>query len=89
MGSSLSMNASQYFVYGYVPSQLPSGVLLNKCGGDIVCRIGMFFSSLFTALTPLGAINSFLLLLVTRVCLGLSEVVMYFRLLALVWNWSL
>ena len=70
------------------PLQLPAGVLVDKYGGKTVCGVGLFLSSFFTLITPLAAKNSFQFVTVMRVCVGLSQGVIYPALLALLRNWS-
>lgn len=68
------------FYWGYLPTQIPGGLLVQKFGGKHTLLVGMFLTTLFTALTPLSITASSSgaeLLIILRVLLGLSQGVIY------------
>ncbi len=63
---------SSFFV-GYLVTQIAGGSLAARFGGKAVLGFGVLWWSLFTILTPLSAMASFPILIVTRVLMGLGE----------------
>jgi len=61
------------FSVGYLVLQLLGGLLSNRFGGRNVYLIAVFAWSLFTIATPIAAYVSLVALILTRICLGLSE----------------
>ena len=74
--------------YGALLSSIPAGVLVDKYGGKIVAGAGLLTSSSFSILTPVAASNSFFALIMVRVCIGLSQGVLFPAMLALLKKWS-
>ncbi|XP_016961976.1 putative inorganic phosphate cotransporter [Drosophila biarmipes] len=62
------------FYIGYIVTHLPGGILADKFGGKWTLSIGIFFTALFTFLTPVcivyGGADA---LIVLRVLMGLGE----------------
>ena len=63
---------SSFFI-GYLFAQIPGSWVTNRYGGRVVLGVSLCFWSLFTLLTPLAAMSSLTLLIVTRIAMGLSE----------------
>jgi ACS family sodium-dependent inorganic phosphate cotransporter len=63
---------SSFFV-GYLITQVIGGSLAARLGGKVVLGFGVLWWSLFTMLTPLSALASFPVLIVTRILMGLGE----------------
>ena len=64
------------FLLGYGLLQIPGGVLADRWGAKFIIAGACVGFSLFTALTPLGAI-AFGLMLALRFCVGLFEAVTF------------
>lgn len=67
---------SSFFV-GYMLFMAPSGWLANRIGGKIVLGTAVLWWSLFTILTPIAALISLPILIITRVAMGLGEAAMF------------
>lgn len=63
---------SSFFV-GYMIMQVPSGWLANRVGGVVVLGVAVIWWSVFTMLTPVAALISLPVLILTRIALGLGE----------------
>lgn len=63
---------SSFFV-GYLVTQVAGGALAARFGGKVILGFGVLWWSLFTLLTPLSALTSFPVLIVTRILMGLGE----------------
>jgi MFS family permease len=61
------------FFLGYLPMQIGGALLSRRYGAKRVLAYGAALWSAFTALTPAAARSGFHVLLVCRVCMGLSE----------------
>ncbi|MDG1827410.1 MAG: ACS family MFS transporter [Henriciella sp.] len=61
------------FFAGYLGMQIVGGYLSNRFGGKLVLGTAVIFWSLFTILTPFGAMISLPALLLMRFSLGLGE----------------
>ncbi|NIB41702.1 ACS family MFS transporter [Pseudomaricurvus alkylphenolicus] len=61
------------FFAGYFVMQTFGGVLSNRFGGRLVLGISVLLWSLFTLVTPLAAASLLLVLLTTRLMMGLGE----------------
>ena len=59
------------FYYGYVALQIPGGWLAVKLGGTRLFGLAVLIASVLTAITPLAARISVLLLIAVRVGEGL------------------
>jgi ACS family sodium-dependent inorganic phosphate cotransporter len=67
---------SSFFI-GYLLFQIPSGWLANKLGGKLILGFAVLWWSLFTFLTPFAAGISIIILIVTRIGMGLGEAAMF------------
>lgn len=63
------------FFYGYIITQIPVGVLVNRYGPRLVCSIGLISTGLINLLTPIIVVSRFGLqgLIATRVLMGLVQ----------------
>ncbi|XP_046343617.2 uncharacterized transporter slc-17.2-like [Haliotis rufescens] len=78
---------SAYF-YGYMVTQLPSGILAAKYGGKYVMFIGMLIGSTASLLLPIGARTSIYLVYALRVILGLGMGVYNPTMQAIIGRWA-
>lgn len=62
------------FFYGYLISQIPGGILAERCGGKWVMVVFVCVSTVSTLLTPVAARLSFVLLVVLRMLCGIGSV---------------
>ena len=62
------------FFYGYVLTQVPGGRLAEQYGGKRVFGWGIFFTALFTLLSPIAARMGKGVFITIRVLEGLGEV---------------
>ncbi|KAK7092604.1 sialin-like [Littorina saxatilis] len=76
------------FFYGYMVMQVPGGVLSERFGAKVIVAIGMFPVAVLTLVTPLLTRVHYILLIVTRVLIGLGQAVMYPAATALWGRWS-
>ncbi|EDO34186.1 predicted protein, partial [Nematostella vectensis] len=65
------------FFYGYLVTQLPGGWLAGHYGGKSVFGLGVFFTAIFTLLTPIAARTHVALLVAVRLMAGFGEGVTY------------
>ena len=75
------------FFLGYLAMQVPSALLANRYGGKLVLALAVAWWSAFTMLTPAAASASLLLLVVTRVALGLGEAATFPSIFSLYRDW--
>ncbi|MEH6408883.1 MAG: ACS family MFS transporter [Hyphomonas sp.] len=77
---------SSFFI-GYMLLQAPAGYIASRYGGKVVLTVAVAWWSLFTILTPLAAIVSLPLLIITRIAMGLGEAAMFPGAYALLGRW--
>lgn len=63
---------SSFFI-GYMLFMVPSGWISNRLGGKIVLGAAVVWWSIFTILTPLAALASLPILILTRILMGMGE----------------
>ena len=77
---------SSFFV-GYMLTQAPSGWLTNRIGGKIVLGAAVLWWSVFTLLTPMAALISLPVLILTRILMGVGEAAMFPAAYGVLGNW--
>jgi ACS family sodium-dependent inorganic phosphate cotransporter len=77
---------SSFFI-GYLLTQVPGGWLAGKFGGKWVLAGGVLLWSLFTALTPPAAFGGMVVLIATRIVMGMGEGVTFPSIYALFSRW--
>lgn len=65
------------YYWGYMLSQIPGGQLAEQFGGRHVFGWSMVIAAVATLLCPIAASNSFILLIILRIIIGLGEGVGY------------
>ncbi|KAG8177586.1 hypothetical protein JTE90_028307 [Oedothorax gibbosus] len=76
------------YFYGYIITQVPSGVLAEKYGAKWVLGLGMLLCSILTLLTPLAARWSVWALVATRVLEGFGAGMAFPAMNALIGRWA-
>jgi len=61
------------FSWGYMASQIPSGIMAERFGGKYIFGFGVLLTGLFNLLTPLAARSSLPALYTVRVLTGIAE----------------
>jgi len=77
---------SSFFV-GYMLLQIVGGRLADRFGGKAVLGAGVVLWSLFTVLTPLAAYAGMVLLIATRILMGMGEAVTFPSIYTLFSRW--
>jgi ACS family sodium-dependent inorganic phosphate cotransporter len=77
---------SSFFI-GYLLLQVVGGRLADRFGGKVVLAAGVLLWSLFTILTPPAAMLGLVVLIVTRILMGMGEAVTFPSLYALFSRW--
>ena len=62
------------FFYGYMVTQVPSGLLAGRFGGKHVFGAGMLLCTICTLLSPIAARTHYSLLILLRVLIGIGTV---------------
>jgi ACS family sodium-dependent inorganic phosphate cotransporter len=75
------------FFYGYLATQILGGWLSDRLGGKAVLGVGVLFWSIFTILTPPGAMGGLVLLFLVRVAMGVGEGVSFPAVYSLIARW--
>nr|XP_042911231.1 putative inorganic phosphate cotransporter isoform X1 [Parasteatoda tepidariorum]XP_042911232.1 putative inorganic phosphate cotransporter isoform X2 [Parasteatoda tepidariorum] len=76
------------FFYGYLFTQIPGGILAEKCSAKWVTGFGILVTAIFTLLTPLAARWSIWTLMAARVIEGLASGVVPPAMTVMISQWS-
>ncbi|XP_063709262.1 sialin-like [Culicoides brevitarsis] len=76
------------FFYGYLCTQLLGGMLAEAFGGRIIIFLSLFFSAMFTGLSPLMADFGIWYFVATRVAIGIACGILYPAIHCVVALWS-
>ncbi|XP_054286347.1 putative inorganic phosphate cotransporter isoform X2 [Macrosteles quadrilineatus] len=74
--------------WGYVLTQLPGGLLAERCGGKHVLSLGLLTSTIGTLLTPWAARMGPAWLIFIRFCIGMGQGPMYPSLNVMLAQWA-
>ncbi|PZC79555.1 hypothetical protein B5X24_HaOG216220 [Helicoverpa armigera] len=75
------------FFYGYVLTQVPGGRIAEMYGGKLVYGLGIFFTAVFTILSPIAAYTDIKFFIAVRALAGLAEGVTYPAMHAMLARW--
>lgn len=76
------------FFWGYLITQIPSGLLSRTCSCKLIYGGGVLWSGVLTLLTPLAARTSVYCLIALRVLIGFGEGFAFPALLSLLGRWA-
>lgn len=75
------------FFYGYVLTQIPGGRIAEMYGGKLVYGLGIFFTAVFTILSPIAAYTHIYFFIAVRAVAGFAEGVTYPAMHAMLARW--